>query len=152
MHRASNRQFACRDLADRAAGYGASAVSIDGTDLEACLDGVGTAVRRARAGEGPQLVVASLLRLAGHGEHDDSPYIGEELKRSPLGRDCLALARTALVERGWADPPTLERWRKEAEQRVDEAVAQAQREGSPDPYREDWCALSTRALAEGHGA
>jgi TPP-dependent pyruvate/acetoin dehydrogenase alpha subunit len=145
----NDRQFACTDLADRAKGYGFSASSIDGTRLDACLDAVGSAVRRARAGEGPQLVVATLLRLAGHGEHDDSPYIGEQLKRSDLGRDCLTEARAALLDRGWGDAVILDRWRKEAEQRVDEAVAQAQREGGPDPYKEDWCALATRHLAEG---
>src|SRR4051812_2111448 len=33
----NERQFACTDLADRAAGYGMECQSIDGTDLEACL-------------------------------------------------------------------------------------------------------------------
>lgn len=145
----NGRQFACADLADRARGYGIEACSIDGTDLDACLDAVGSAVRRARDGGGPQMVVATLLRLAGHGEHDDSPYIDENLKRSALGRDCLDFARTALIERGWNDATVLDRWRRDAEQRVDEAVAQAQREGGPDPYTEDWCALATRRLAEG---
>jgi hypothetical protein len=35
-------------------------------------------------GEGPQLVVARLLRLCGHGEHDDAPYIDPKLKQSQL--------------------------------------------------------------------
>jgi len=145
----NERQFACQDLAERAAGYAISPVSINGTDLDACLHALGSAVARARSGEGPQMVVASLLRLAGHGEHDTAPYIDQRLRQTPIGRDCLALARAQLLERGWADAATLERWRREAEQRVEEAVAQAQREGGPDPYKEDWCALATRRLAEG---
>src|SRR5215469_8439346 len=67
----TERQFACDDLADKAPGYGVQAHSVDGTDLTACLQTVGHAVASARAGEGPQLVVAQLLRLCGHGEHDD---------------------------------------------------------------------------------
>src|SRR3972149_4724757 len=67
----TSRQFACRSLADKAVGYGVEAQSVDGTDLAACLKVVGDAVARARAGRGPQLVVARLLRLCGHGEHDD---------------------------------------------------------------------------------
>ncbi|MEO0415416.1 MAG: thiamine pyrophosphate-dependent enzyme, partial [Verrucomicrobiota bacterium] len=68
----TSRQFACDDLADRAEGYGVRGYSIDGTDPEACVDTFGEAIARARGGEGPQLVVGKLLRLTGHGEHDDA--------------------------------------------------------------------------------
>ena len=64
-------QFACRSLLDKAAGYGIEGHAVDGTDLIACLEVTSDAVSRARAGAGPQLVVAELLRLCGHGEHDD---------------------------------------------------------------------------------
>src|ERR1700690_4227209 len=33
----NSRQFACRDLADKAVGYGGAVHSVDGTDLEKCL-------------------------------------------------------------------------------------------------------------------
>src|SRR5438477_12046617 len=67
-----SRQFACRNLVDKAIGYGVEGHTADGTDLAACLRVVREAVNRARNGSGPQLVVARLLRLCGHGEHDDS--------------------------------------------------------------------------------
>src|ERR1022692_917645 len=70
----TDRQFACENLADKAVGYGVAAHSVDATDLTACLKVVGNAVAQARAGNGPQLVVAKLLRLCGHGEHDDANY------------------------------------------------------------------------------
>src|SRR5580765_5239385 len=62
----NDREFACHDLVDRAIGYGFEGYSVDGTDLNACLDVIGGAVKRARAGRPPQLVVASVLRLSGH--------------------------------------------------------------------------------------
>src|SRR5664280_812782 len=40
-------QFACRDLADKAIGYGVESQSLDGTDLAACLEIIGAAVARA---------------------------------------------------------------------------------------------------------
>src|SRR5438309_897932 len=61
----SERQFACRSLLDKAPGYGIEGDSVDGTDLSACLKVVGEAVKRARNGRGPQMVVARLLRLCG---------------------------------------------------------------------------------------
>src|SRR4051812_27644665 len=71
----NERQFACRNLADRAAGYGMECQSIDGTDLEMCLKALGRAAEAARSGGGPQMIVANLLRLCGHGEHDDANYV-----------------------------------------------------------------------------
>src|SRR4029078_6248270 len=59
----NDREFACEDLVERAIGYGCEGYRLDGTDLAACLDVIGGAVKRARAGRPPQLVVASILRL-----------------------------------------------------------------------------------------
>ena len=123
---------------------------MDGTDLAACLKVVSEAVNRARSGRGPQMVVARLLRLCGHGEHDDASYVDPKLKASPVGRDCLKVAETQLVEHNWADPATLTAWRNETVNEVEEAVAKVQREPGPDPYKEDWCALASKHLREGN--
>src|SRR5213079_1755782 len=48
-----SRQFACRNLVDKAIGYGVDSHPVDGTDLSACLEVVGEAVKRAREGHGP---------------------------------------------------------------------------------------------------
>ncbi|MHA3775587.1 thiamine pyrophosphate-dependent dehydrogenase E1 component subunit alpha [Verrucomicrobiota bacterium sgz303538] len=145
----NSRQFVCHDLVDKAIGYGVRGHTVDGTDLGACLKGVGEAVDRARAGEGPQLVVASLLRLAGHGEHDPAEYVDPNLKASALGRDCLRTAEEFIVSRGLAGASTLELWKVDAQQQVEEAVAQTLREPAPDPNTEDWTAVSTRRFVEG---
>jgi len=146
------RQFACRDLVDKAAGYGVEPHSVDGTDLSDCLRTVGDAVARARAGEGPQYVVAHLLRLCGHGEHDDASYIDAKLKNSPLGRDCLKVAREFLLRQQWTNASQIEAWHDDAVQEIETAVAQVQREPAPDPFAEKWVALSTEHLVEGQEA
>jgi pyruvate dehydrogenase E1 component alpha subunit/2-oxoisovalerate dehydrogenase E1 component alpha subunit len=111
---------------------------------------VGEAVKKARNGNGPQMVVARLLRLCGHGEHDDSSYIDPKLKESPLGRDCLKVAEGRLLREGAADDAILAEWRNECLKQIEEAVAKVQREPSPDPYKEDWCALASKHLSETH--
>ena len=148
----TSRQFVCDDLADKAAGYGVESHSVDGTDLAACLLAVGTAIARARAGHGPQLVVAKLLRLCGHGEHDDSNYIDPKLKNSPLGRDCLAVAEELLFSKKILDSATLAAWRSQIIHEIEDAVATAQREPAPDPFTQDWRALSSENLIEIHPA
>jgi pyruvate dehydrogenase E1 component alpha subunit/2-oxoisovalerate dehydrogenase E1 component alpha subunit len=147
----TSRQFACSSLADKGEGYGVESHTVDGTDLTACLETVGGAVARAREGHGPQLVVARLLRLCGHGEHDDAGYVDTKLKQGPLGRDCLEIAQGQLLAHRWADEKVIAAWRQESVTRVEEAVAKVQREPAPDPYKEDWYALSSKHLNEGLG-
>jgi TPP-dependent pyruvate/acetoin dehydrogenase alpha subunit len=142
----NDREFACDDLVERAIGYGFEGYSLDGTDLAACLDVIGSAVKRARAGRRPQLVVASVLRLSGHGEHDDASYVPEEMKRQAFARDCLKVAEQTIIESNLMDPDKLGEWRKDAVAQVDEAVAIAQKEAVPEADKEDWCALSVRDL------
>jgi pyruvate dehydrogenase E1 component alpha subunit/2-oxoisovalerate dehydrogenase E1 component alpha subunit len=145
----NSRQFACHDLLDKAIGYGFEGSKADGTDLADCLEVVGRAIDRARAGERPQMVVANLLRLVGHGEHDDAHYVDPALRHSALGRDCLQVAEENLLRRGWTSAEILDRWAVEAAHQVDEAVATTMREAPPNPDEEEWCALTTRSLAEG---
>jgi len=144
----NDREFACQDLVDRAIGYGFEGYSLDGTDLGACLEVIGGAVKRARAGRPPQLVVASVLRLSGHGEHDDASYVTEEIKREPFARDCLKVAEQTIADLNLIDAKTLTEWRKEAAAKVDKAIATAQKEAPPEADKEDWCAISTRDLVD----
>ncbi len=144
------RQFACRSLVDRATAYGVEGHEVDGTDLEASLQRIGAAIQNARSGRGPQVVFADLLRLCGHGEHDDASYIDPSLKQSALGRDCVKVAEEQVLQKGWGDAETLSRWRAEAATQVEEVVAAVQREPVPDPYEEDWRALASKHLIEVH--
>jgi len=141
------RQYACESLVDRAAGYGIRGHRCDGTSLEQCLETFGDAVERARRGEGPQLVVGDLLRLGGHGEHDDASYVPSEMRKAAA--DCLDLSAKHLVEQGWATESDIAGWREEVQGKVDRAVAKVMKEAKPDAARESWYALSTKHLCEG---
>jgi pyruvate dehydrogenase E1 component alpha subunit/2-oxoisovalerate dehydrogenase E1 component alpha subunit len=144
------RQFACDSLLDRAAGYGVEAHFVDGVDLSSCLKTLRQAIDNARRGGGPQLVLADLLRLCGHGEHDDASYIDPKLKQSALGRDCLRTAEDFLMRQSWADSKSIEFWRANAVRQVEDVVATVQREPAPDPYEEHWSALASQHLTELH--
>jgi len=89
----TTRQFACRDLADKAVGYGVEVQSVDGTDLAACLKLSATLSPAPAPAAARNWSWAALLRLCGHGEHDDAGYIDPKLKALPLGRDCMKVAR-----------------------------------------------------------
>jgi len=143
------QQFACEDLVDRARGYGVAGHSVDGTDMFACQKVMSAAVRAAREGKGPQMVVASLLRLSGHGEHDDASYVPDELKVAAGGGDSLEIGEKKLLSLGYITAGEIASWRSEIADEVQRAVAQAQQEDAPDPRVETWEALSSRHLIEG---
>lgn len=142
------RQFACHDLVDKAIGYGVVGHKVDATDLEQCLLTLRRAVRAAREGGGPQLVVGDLLRLVGHGEHDDASYVDPALKAAPVGRDCVLLAEEQIISNKWAKRSETAAWRQEAEAEVNSTVDKVRREPGPTPEEDDWMAYSKPEFAQ----
>lgn len=141
----NDRSYACDHLVERAIGYGMRGVSVDGTDPRACLAVVGDAIARARRGEGAQMVVATLLRLSGHGTHDDASYVPAELRAR--FRDCVEVAQEQALADGLCNKADLERLWAECRSEVQAAVEQAQSEPGPDPQLDDWAARSVDNLS-----
>ena len=87
----SEMQYRCKDLAERAIGYGIPGVIIDGTDACQVYDAAREAVERAHRGEGPTLIEAKMMRMKGHAIHDSATYVPKEMfdfwkKRDPIAR------------------------------------------------------------------
>jgi pyruvate dehydrogenase E1 component alpha subunit/2-oxoisovalerate dehydrogenase E1 component alpha subunit len=146
----TEHQYACDDLADRSRGYGVRGYSIDGTDPMECPETFSEAVERARTGEGPQMVVGKLLRLAGHGEHDDASYVTKALKEGHHGRDCMDVAKSQLVEKSWMSAKEIGEMEERIQTDVEGIVSKAQGEPSPNPLKDDWRPLASTHLIEGH--
>src|SRR5207247_11092734 len=69
------KQFAVKDLAEKAKGYGIPAVTVDGNDVLAVYEATKFAVERARRGHGVQFIEVKTYRRKGHAEHDDQHYV-----------------------------------------------------------------------------
>lgn len=146
----TEHQYACDHLVERAQGYGVDGHVVDGTDLGACLDTFQTAVSAALEQSEPQMVVGKLLRLSGHGEHDDAWYVDAERRESSSGRDPIPAAKQQAIDAGWASEDEISKWVEDASKRVSEAIAQAQNEPGPNAHEENWEALATGRLVEGN--
>ncbi|TIN17367.1 MAG: thiamine pyrophosphate-dependent dehydrogenase E1 component subunit alpha [Mesorhizobium sp.] len=92
------------DIATRAAGYGMPGVTVDGQDVSAVYRAAAQAVTRARAGEGPTLIVADTYRFDEHSFRSaarEVPYRpAEEVEMYKRDRDPIALYRNVLLEYG----------------------------------------------------
>jgi TPP-dependent pyruvate/acetoin dehydrogenase alpha subunit len=75
------------DILARAGGYGMPGVEVDGNDVLAVREVAGTAVDRARRGEGPTLIEAKTYRHKGHSRVDPGKYRPKEEVEEWLGRD-----------------------------------------------------------------
>lgn len=144
----TSMQFACDKLTDKAVGYGVAAHEVDGTDLESCWKTLQGAAQKARNGGGPQLIVAELLRLCGHGEHDDAHYVTDDMKQSKVGKDCMEQARTLMTSRHGFSVAELQAWETATQKDINQSISIVKKEGGPDPYTHSWNPLATRELNE----
>jgi len=119
-------------VADRAAAYGIHASIVDGNNVDAVHATALDAAARCRAGDGPVLVEAETYRWHGHYEGDAQPYKPQDESVSWRERDPMLHAGRLLIERGEAAEEVLEQVRKEARERVDEAVERARAADGPD--------------------
>jgi len=122
-----DRQFAVRDLAEKAKGYGVPAVTVDGNDVFAVYVATRHAVDQARAGKGVHFVEVKTYRRSGHAESDDQRYVPrEEVERWARDNDPIERYTRRLVESGWAAAAELaavdERVRTEVDEATDACV------------------------------
>ena len=101
----SEMQYRCKDLAERAIGYGIPAVIVDGTDPCQVYDAARDAVERAHRSEGPTLIEAKMMRMKGHAIHDAAAYVPKPMFDFWKKRDPIARFENYLVkEKKWLTP------------------------------------------------
>lgn len=89
------------DLSTRALGYDMPGVRVDGNDLLAVIEASGEAIKRAREGKGPSLLVYETYRWHGHFEGDPTPYrTQEEVDMWKTEKDPIKNFEKILLERG----------------------------------------------------
>jgi TPP-dependent pyruvate/acetoin dehydrogenase alpha subunit len=116
----SEMQYRCKDLAERAIGYGIPGVIVDGTDAHQVYDAAREAVERAHRGKGPTLIEAKMMRMKGHAIHDAAAYVPKELfdfwkKRDPITR----FENYLLKEKKWLTPKENEALIAEVEKEIE---------------------------------
>ena len=102
----TSRQFVCDDLVDKAVGYGVAGHSLDGTDLEACLEVLARAVAAARGGGGRSVLVIALAPAPSSAPARRLTPIRLDPQAAPLplGGDCLKLAEQRACSRELGQP------------------------------------------------
>ena len=129
-------QMANANVAERAAGYGITGVTVDGTDVPACYKACRDAVARARRGEGPTLIDAKIWRINSHTSEDNHlKYRSKEELEEAASHDPIARFAAWLLDRGWLTAKQAAETQAECDREASEAADWAEQQ--PDPVPED---------------
>ena len=110
----------------------------DGTDLVESYETVAEAVAYARAGNGPALVHAHVIRPYSHSLSDDERfYKTDPMREEEALRDPITRTSELLLEREWATQEELDRIEQEVRNEVNAATDQALESPQPDPLDRD---------------
>jgi 2-oxoisovalerate dehydrogenase E1 component len=109
-------------------------VFVDGTDLFESYEIGRRAIERARRGEGPTLIHASVVRLLAHSSSDDQrKYRPEEELARDLARDPITKLSDYLLSQKLMSASEIEELRKDVYREIDEAADWAITQPDPDP-------------------
>jgi 2-oxoisovalerate dehydrogenase E1 component len=138
------QQTAGASVYELCAGYrGLHRYQVDGTDLMQTRYVAEEAVRLARQGRGPSLIVADVVRLLPHSSSDDQrKYRSEEELEADRQRDPIVKFSQHLIEQGIATDDDLARVRTEAKKKVDEAADYAESRPHPERRTATWYVYS----------
>jgi pyruvate dehydrogenase E1 component alpha subunit/2-oxoisovalerate dehydrogenase E1 component alpha subunit len=128
------KQFAVKDLAEKAKGYGIPAVTVDGNDVFAVYEATKLAVERARRGKGTHFIEVKTYRRKGHAEHDDQHYVpAGEIERWAKDNDPVDRFVTRILEAEWVSPADLKDIDERVRVEIDEATDACMNEPLPEP-------------------
>ena len=133
QYTAISRTTSVEDLSLRANGYGIPGLTVDGNDVGAVFHAVTEAVDRARAGDGPSLIVADTYRFGGHFIGDAEVYRSANEVAEWRQQDPIARLESALVTAGHLSEAGRDAIWAGARAEVAEAERFAEASPLPDP-------------------
>lgn len=125
-------QFRCKQLVDRALGYGIKGKRVFGADVVTVYQAAREAVEHARDGKGPVLLECVTMRVHGHSEHDSHEYVPPELLEYWAQYDPIELNRRYLLEFKVLSKKEMAAIDEEVKEEVDDAAEWAEKQPFPE--------------------
>ena len=133
---ASKYSVSCKNISERAVGFGMPGKTIDGHDFFAVHDAFEEAAERARSGGGPSLIEHKLDRFYGHFEGDNQSYRAkDEVKNLREDACCIKRFKATVRSQIGVTDDQLSTIDAEVAKLINDAVSFA--ESSPEPDESD---------------
>ena len=120
-------------VADRASAYGMPGIKVEHNDPVAVYEAAGTAVERARRGDGPSLIEVKTDRYLGHFQGDPEVYRPKDEVANLRKNDPILRLAAQLRDAGQMNEAEDAAINARARQRVEDAFAYARASAYPEP-------------------
>ena len=93
-----HEQFKCKNLVDKAIGYGIEGIQVDGNNILEVYDLIDRVATRMRQTPRPVLIECLTFRMRGHEEASGTKYVSQELFQEWAAKDPVRNFETYLLE------------------------------------------------------
>lgn len=124
----TSEQYNCKDLAQRAAGYGMESIIIDGNNILEVYQQISEIAQSMRNNPRPVMVEFKTFRMRGHEEASGTKYVPGELMEEWAKKDPLDNYREFLFNEGMLTEELDEQYRKEIKAEIEENLEKANAE------------------------
>lgn len=126
-------QYRCKNLVERARGYGIEGIKMDGNDAIRLYAKLRNILQDIRERPRPVLVVCETMRMRGHGEHDDASYVPRKLLKNYSKKDPIVLFKKSALGAKVMKQKDISALEEECLEEVNQAYRQALSEPAPSP-------------------
>ena len=106
------QQYKCKDLIDKAKGYGILGNIVDGNNIEDVFKSTQLAVKHIQKGNGPFLIEAKTFRIRGHEEASGTKYVSKELIDYWAKKDPILQLENYLLKENWINQKNIDDLKK----------------------------------------
>ncbi|MCS7189605.1 MAG: thiamine pyrophosphate-dependent enzyme, partial [Bacteroidia bacterium] len=135
----TTEQYRCKNLADRAVGYGIEGYTIQGNNILEVYRTVHDLAEKIRKDRQPRLVEAITFRMRGHEEASGIHYVPKSLLKEWAKKDPLLNYEKFLLLEGYLTPQQVEALRKDLKATIEREIKPvlAEEDPTPDPEYEE---------------
>ncbi|OCX50778.1 dehydrogenase [Mucilaginibacter sp. PPCGB 2223] len=133
-----NEQYRCKNLIDRAVGYGMEGRQIDGNNILEVYHTISEIAEDIRVKPRPVLVECMTFRMRGHEEASGTKYVPQHLMDEWALKDPIANYEEYLLDEGIITPEQIQQIRTEFKQQIEQQVEKVFTEADivPDLFHE----------------
>lgn len=129
-------QYACKQLADRALGYGMEGITIDGNNVLEVYQTISKLAASIRKKPRPVLVECMTFRRRGHEEASGTKYVPKDLMESWEKKDPISNYESFLLKNNYLNEDDILNIRKEYKQKIEQELAETNNYSDPSPESE----------------
>jgi len=118
-----NEQFVCKQLADRAQGYGMVGITIDGNNILEVHRAINEARQYCIREQKPILIESMTFRMRGHEEASGVKYVPKELFEEWAKKDPVANFEQYLINQKVLDQSAIDKIRAEIQKEIEDGLA-----------------------------